>query len=160
MAAPSETEVFARNLASFRAAEGMTQQDLAEAASISVASVYRYEAGRGLPERSALLRFGEIFGRPVEDFFKDTPPPRDPSRRQPFAVRFKIVGTPPPGLEDELKRVLEKYTPEEAERRRESKAQYRGQGVPPKPKGSARPYKPKKTPDHPPPIGKNREPKK
>lgn len=105
---PDDLRVFAGNLARFREAEGFTQQELAGMAGVSVASVYRYEAAKGLPERAALRQFARIFGRQIEDFFNPDPPPAAAQERQ-FNVRFMTSGPKPPGFDEEMRRFLDKY---------------------------------------------------
>lgn len=121
---------FARNLIKFRENAGLTQQALAEAIGIAAGSVHRYESGKGLPEREALLRLCAIFHRPVDDFFSAEPPP--PKERL-FGVRFKTWGTKPPGFDEELSRFLSRFGIDEAHARAEQKrAAARPKPPPPK----------------------------
>jgi transcriptional regulator with XRE-family HTH domain len=109
----TKQEVFSRNLIAFRRELGdITQQDLATMAGLSVASVHRYESGKGMPERDALARLADVFGRSMDDFFSSKPPPIDPNRRRALSVRFKIAGKEPPGLRAEIVEVLRKYDAE------------------------------------------------
>lgn len=105
---PEEREVVQQNCVNFRKELGkelgreISQQELADMASLSLDTIRGYEQGRRVPDRKGLLLLSQVYGRAIEDFFARTPPPADPSRR--IAVRAKIVGP----LDNDLRdRVLE-----------------------------------------------------
>lgn len=119
MPSTDERETVRRNVRAFREAVDMTQQEVAEAAGISAASLYRYEAGKSLPDRDALRALASVFGRAVDDFFEDKPPAPDPSRQKYFA--FKQLGP----VDDDLRRraldEIAKLNREQQERARAAK---------------------------------------
>jgi transcriptional regulator with XRE-family HTH domain len=101
----------------------VSQEELADAAGIRLDTLRDYVHGRRSPKIAPLLKLAEVFGRPVGDFFLASPPPLDPTRIRRFFVRTKIIGTPPPGLEEEIQKVLARYTIEEAVERARLKNQ-------------------------------------
>jgi len=113
-----------KNIRRFREELGATQQEVADRAGITVFSISRYEQG-GEPGRDQLLKLASAFARPVEHFYMKEPPAADPLTQRVWSVRWKIVGTPPPGMEEELRRVVEKFTPDEAKRVADEKAKER-----------------------------------
>lgn len=114
---PGELAAFQRNLPRFRRELGeamglgrpITQEELADMSGQKIDTLRSYEAGRRRPGLGAVLALARVFGRAVEDLIAKEPPPPDPEKQRAFAVRFKILGTPPPGLEEALQRVLKEY---------------------------------------------------
>lgn len=107
-----ERAIVQRNCLKFREELGISQKEAADRAGLNQASVFRYEKGLSTPDRDSLRALARVYGHGTDDFYLRDPPPADPAIQRRFNVRFKITGTPPPGLEKELDAVLAKYTPE------------------------------------------------
>ena len=74
------------------------QQDAAEVTEIPIDTYRAYEGGKRRITLAPLVKLAAVYGRPVEDFLLDVPPPLDPSRLPPPLVRFKAWG-----LDDDLR---------------------------------------------------------
>lgn len=109
----AQREIIKKNVVRFRGELGpdVTQQDVADLSGISVYSISRYEGGGSTPDRDKIVQLARAFGRPMEDFFNPNPPPKDPTQMRSFVVRTKIVGSAPPGLQEELDAVVRRYSP-------------------------------------------------
>src|SRR6185295_9474322 len=87
-----------RNMVAFRKARGLSQQDAAMGAGMSVDNLRRYEQVIRHPDAWVLARLGGLYGHRVEDFMSDEPPPASES----LIVPFRLVVTPgievPPDL--------------------------------------------------------------
>lgn len=81
---------FSRNLVRFRQEADLSQAALATVAQIGVATISRAENSHTLPRTDHVARIAQALGRPVSDFFLESPPPMPESRRGP--VRFRFVG--------------------------------------------------------------------
>lgn len=80
-------EYFARNLAYYRKALGLTQIELAEKLNYSDKSVSKWERGDGLPDLAVTVQIAEIFGLSVNDLVAEKP------RRKLMTTRNKIIIT-------------------------------------------------------------------
>ena len=80
-------ENFARNLAHYRKALGLTQTELAEKLNYSDKSISKWERGDGLPDLTVTAVLAEIFGLTVNDLLADKP------RRKLMTTRNKIIIT-------------------------------------------------------------------
>ena len=80
-------EYFARNLAYYRKALGLTQIELAEKLNYSDKSVSKWERGDGLPDLAVTVQIAEIFGLSVNDLVAEKP------RRKLMTTRKKIIIT-------------------------------------------------------------------
>jgi len=140
----AEFKAFQDNLVRFRGELGeamglgraVTQEELAELSGQRIDTLRSYEAGRRHPGLGPMMALAKAFHRTVEQMVMVNPPPADYSAVRRFNVRFKILGTPPPGFEADLHRFLEKYTPESAQERDRLK---REMAVKPKPRTPAPP---------------------
>lgn len=80
-------EYFARNLAHYRKALGLTQTQLAEKLNYSDKSISKWERGDGLPDLAVTVQLAEIFGLTVNDMLAEKP------RRRLMTTRNKIIIT-------------------------------------------------------------------
>ena len=80
-------EYFARNLAYYRKALGLTQIELAEKLNYSDKSVSKWERGDGLPDLAVTVQIAEIFGLSGNDLLAEKP------RRKLMTTRNKIIIT-------------------------------------------------------------------
>lgn len=80
-------EYFARNLAYYRKALGLTQIELAEKLNYSDKSVSKWERGDGLSDLAVTVQIAEIFGLSVNDLVAEKP------RRKLMTTRNKIIIT-------------------------------------------------------------------
>lgn len=80
-------EYFARNLAHYRKALGLTQSELAEKLNYSDKSISKWERGDGLPDLAVTAQLAEIFGLTVNDLIAEKP------RRRLMTTRNKIIIT-------------------------------------------------------------------
>lgn len=80
-------EYFARNLAYYRKALGLTQIELAEKLNYSDKSISKWERGDGLPDLAVTVQIAEIFGLSVNDLVAEKP------RRRLMTTRNKIIIT-------------------------------------------------------------------
>ena len=80
-------EYFARNLAHYRKALGLTQIELAERLNYSDKSVSKWERGDGLPDLALTAQIAEIFGLTVNDMIAEKP------KRRLMTTRNKIIIT-------------------------------------------------------------------
>lgn len=80
-------EYFARNLAHYRKALGLTQIELAERLNYSDKSVSKWERGDGLPDLAVTSQIAEIFGLTVNDMIAEKP------KRRLMTTRNKIIIT-------------------------------------------------------------------
>ena len=80
-------EYFARNLAYYRKALGLTQIELAEKLNYSDKSDSKWERGDGLPDLAVTVQIAEIFGLSVNDLVAEKP------RRKLMTTRNKIIIT-------------------------------------------------------------------
>lgn len=80
-------EYFARNLAHYRKALGLTQIELAEKLNYSDKSISKWERGDGLPDLAVTAQLAEIFGLTVNDLISEKP------RRRLMTTRNKIIIT-------------------------------------------------------------------
>lgn len=80
-------EYFARNLAHYRKALGLTQSELAEKLNYSDKSISKWERGDGLPDLAVTAQIAEIFGLTVNDLIAEKP------RRRLMTTRNKIIIT-------------------------------------------------------------------
>lgn len=80
-------EYFARNLAHYRKALGLTQIELAERLNYSDKSVSKWERGDGLPDLAVTAQIAEIFGLTVNDMIAEKP------KRRLMTTRNKIIIT-------------------------------------------------------------------
>ena len=80
-------EYFARNLAPYRKALGLTQIELAERLNYSDKSVSKWERGDGLPDLAVTAQIAEIFGLTVNDMIAEKP------KRRLMTTRNKIIIT-------------------------------------------------------------------
>lgn len=53
-----------------RAEQGLTQQQLADAAGVSRQTINAIESGKFVPSTVLALKMARIFGKPVEDIFE------------------------------------------------------------------------------------------
>ena len=53
-----------------RAEQGMTQQQLADAAGVSRQTINAIESGKLVPSTVLALKMAQIFGKPVEEIFQ------------------------------------------------------------------------------------------
>lgn len=53
-----------------RAEQGMTQQQLADAAGVSRQTINAIESGKFVPSTVLALKMAQIFGKPVEEIFQ------------------------------------------------------------------------------------------
>lgn len=60
----------ANRIKEYRAAAGLTQEDLARAAGVSRQSIISIERGRYMPSLALALRFSRVFGCPTDDLFR------------------------------------------------------------------------------------------
>jgi hypothetical protein len=90
----------------------LTAQDLYDITGLGVDAIRQYDAGKRRAESDSLALLSKAFGRPMEDFMDPAPPPPNPRRMKNYFVRTKVVGDAPPGLEEEIAKVLERWTPE------------------------------------------------
>ncbi|MBQ8741102.1 MAG: helix-turn-helix transcriptional regulator [Clostridia bacterium] len=80
-------EYFARNLAHYRKALGLTKLELAEKLNYSDKSISKWERGDGLPDLAVTVQLAEIFGLTVNDLIAEKP------RRRLMTTRNKIIIT-------------------------------------------------------------------
>lgn len=80
-------EYFARNLAHYRKALGLTQIELAERLNYSDKSISKWERGDGLPDLLVTAQIAEIFGLTVNDMIAEKP------KRHLMTTRNKIIIT-------------------------------------------------------------------
>lgn len=80
-------EYFARNLAHYRKALGLTQSELAQKLNYSDKSISKWERGDGLPDLAITAQLAEIFGLTVNDLIAEKP------RRRLMTTRNKIIIT-------------------------------------------------------------------
>ena len=80
-------EYFARNLAHYRKALGLTQIELAERLNYSDKSVSKWERGDGLPDLAVTAQIAEIFGLTVNDMIAEKP------KRRLMTTRTQIIIT-------------------------------------------------------------------
>lgn len=80
-------EYFARNLAHYRKALGLTQIELAERLNYSDKSISKWERGDGLPDLAVTAQIAEIFGLTVNDMIAEKP------KRRLMTTRNKIIIT-------------------------------------------------------------------
>lgn len=80
-------ENFARNLAHYRKALGLTQTELAEKLNYSDKSISKWERGDGLPDLTVASELAEIFGLTVNDMLAEKP------RKKLMTTRNKIIIT-------------------------------------------------------------------
>lgn len=105
----TEAEIIQENCKRFRAESGFSQQQIAERIGQSIDSVRAWEQGRRTPDRDSMLKLARLWGRSMEDFFSEDPPPPRLTERPPWEVIFKLKGEPPEGLLAELEAVRDKY---------------------------------------------------
>ena len=80
-------EYFARNLAYYRKALGLTQTQLAEKLNYSDKSISKWERGDGLPDLAVTAQLADIFSLTVNDLIAEKP------RRRLMTTRNKIIIT-------------------------------------------------------------------
>jgi transcriptional regulator with XRE-family HTH domain len=109
------TELLKRNCKLFREQSGMTQQAVADAIGKSIDAVRSWEQttkDKRAPERDSLMVLARLYGRPMDHFFMETPPPAVIAVQPEYEVRFKSVGPVPRGYLEELEAVRRKWTPD------------------------------------------------
>jgi transcriptional regulator with XRE-family HTH domain len=118
-----DTEQIQINCKRFREEADMTQQAVAEATGMSIDVVRAWEQKRRKPELDSVVKLAKLYGRRIEEFFMPEPPPAARKDKPAYAASFKITGSPPPGLKEELEAVLRKYNPEYAHKQARIKKQ-------------------------------------
>lgn len=63
-------EFFARQLRVKRAERDWKQEDLAEAADVSLNTIARYETGTNVPSFANVVAIAQAFGCPTDDFYQ------------------------------------------------------------------------------------------
>lgn len=96
-------EIIQSNVRRFRLEAGLTQQQLADQADISVDAVRKWEGKRGTPDRESLTKIAPVVGRKMDDFNQENPPPPTARSLPPFAL--KAI----PGAPDDLRREAELF---------------------------------------------------
>ena len=125
----STDENIQRNCKRFREEAGISQQDAANAAKISVDAIRNWEQGRRTPERDSLIALSRLYGRPVDDFFLEEPPAKRanvvPSVE--FEAHFKNVkGVTLPEIEADLEALRRKWPPEKIAELMKQKKELKG----------------------------------
>ena len=64
--------VFSKNLKRFRVAKNMTQEQVAEAISVSTQTISRWECNTTLPDVTILPRIATLYGITIDDLYKET----------------------------------------------------------------------------------------
>jgi transcriptional regulator with XRE-family HTH domain len=67
---------FAANLKRYRQAAGLSQEELADAAELSVGVVTRAEQGRGVPNQNGIAKLAEVLRIEETDLFYPGEPPK------------------------------------------------------------------------------------
>ena len=132
-------EALRRNLPRFREQAGeimglgrpLTQAELADLAGQKLDTLRTWEGGAKRPGSGPLLALARALGLAVDQIVAQETPTLDASRVRRFSVRFKMIGTPPPGFEADLQRFLETHTAEKAIRQHEIKKSWKKPPLPP-----------------------------
>jgi transcriptional regulator with XRE-family HTH domain len=112
------SEIVIRNLRSFRAAVGMSQDDAATASGVPIDNLRRYESGTVTPPAHALLSLGEIYGHTVEHFFQSEPPQAKLEDRPMVFFRALPGVVPDAELMAKVEKVISQVNTEFRERKR------------------------------------------
>lgn len=83
---------FARNLAYYRKALGLTQTELAEKLNYSDKSISKWERGDGLPDLTVTVHLAEIFGLTVNDLIAEKPRKRLLTTRNKAIITLLSIG--------------------------------------------------------------------
>ena len=85
-------ENFARNLAYYRKALGLTQGELAEKLNYSDKSISKWERGDGLPDLAVTASLAEIFGLTVNDLLAEKPIKKLLTTRNKIIITLLSIG--------------------------------------------------------------------
>lgn len=85
-------EYFARNLAHYRKALGLTQIELAEKLNYSDKSISKWERGDGLPDLAVTVQIADIFGLTVNDLLAEKPRKRLLTTRNKTIITLLSIG--------------------------------------------------------------------
>jgi transcriptional regulator with XRE-family HTH domain len=86
--------IVACNMQAFRGEAGLTQQQLADLANVSSATVSKGERGEIMPTTDTIEKLAHVLGRKPSDFYAENPPPPPPRPELPN-IMFKLA----PGFE-------------------------------------------------------------
>lgn len=119
-----ELDVLRENLPRFREELGalfgldrpITQEELADISGQKVDTIRSYEGGKRKPKLAPMMAIARAVRRPVEHLVMRNPPPLDTAGQLGFGFAPKIVGKPPPGFQEELSRLLARFTAEAEQR--------------------------------------------
>jgi len=102
------------NVKRFREGVGLTQQQLADRAGLSVDAVRKWEGKRGTPDRESLTKMAYALGRKMDDFnLEDPPPPSD----MPIPVFFlRVAEEAPEDLRREAEVIVDQLNKRYADR--------------------------------------------
>lgn len=89
-------EIIQNNVRRFRVEARMTQQQLAEAADVSVDAIRKWEGKRGVPDRESVTKLAAALGRKMDDFNLENPPAAVPVRQPAFVLN--VSGDTPEDL--------------------------------------------------------------
>ena len=110
-------DVVVANLKKFRDAVGMTTEQAAQHAKLSLDSLRRWEAGGTMPHAEALRALGKIYGHTMDDFYLESPPPANLVDR----VEIQLMTLPGVDVPKELLDGIQKKLDEANEKLREIK---------------------------------------
>jgi transcriptional regulator with XRE-family HTH domain len=104
----TEAEIIQRNCKRFREEASLTQEQLAQRIEMSTDAVRKWEQGRGTPGRDALAAMARAFGRSMDDFYQESPPPpkTPPVAEPPMVFALKVVDK---DADPELRREAEEF---------------------------------------------------
>ena len=88
---------FGRHLRALREGAGLSRAELARRAGVPASTLRNWEADRGMPGPSALLRLAEALGVPVERFAEGVEDPEEDELEPPEKPRRHGTGRPRDG---------------------------------------------------------------
>lgn len=91
-----ERDLVRANLVRFRDEVELSQQEASDLSGVPVGNLTRYETGKSFPDPIVLRRLAEAYGRPLDDFFLEDPPPVDKDDLPVFYLRRRSVDVPLP----------------------------------------------------------------
>lgn len=94
----TEEEIIQINVKKFREAMGMSQEELAHEAGVTIDAVRSWDQKKRTPERPSMSRLAKVFGLRLDDFSSEDPPMPEPVPR----VSVKIRGHVGPEFEAEV----------------------------------------------------------
>jgi transcriptional regulator with XRE-family HTH domain len=106
---PSTLRRVAANFARFRAESGLTQQQAADAADMSLSAIFKIEQALNMPSSVTLAKFAKIFRRDVWEFQAENPAARPIPAPRPEPSVWAAKVKPGVEVDDDLQRRVEEF---------------------------------------------------